>query len=124
MKLFAFLICIIVSSGCFASTQEDFELKYYKLMERYIQTQSDRNQIISTEAKTEQEDLVRSNKLKALDCKGWKENIELFDFILSRFKEYESASEEVRTMGYTKENLQEDSEWLREQLHKPENQCR
>lgn len=115
MKLFAFLICIIVSSGCFASTQEDFELKYYKLMERYIQTQSDRNQIISTEAKTEQEDLVRSNKLKALDCKGWKENIELFDFILSRFKEYESASEEVRTMGYTKENLQEDSEWLREQ---------
>ncbi|EOQ68954.1 hypothetical protein POD11_01480 [Acinetobacter sp. P1(2023)] len=124
MKLFTFLICIIVSSGCFASTQEDFELKYYKLMERYIQTQSDRNQIISTEAKTEQEDLVRSNKLKALDCKGWKENIELFDFILSRFKEYESASEEVRTMGYTKENLQEDSEWLREQLHKPENQCR
>ncbi|GLG84246.1 hypothetical protein I6J48_03215 [Acinetobacter calcoaceticus] len=124
MKLFAFLICVIVSSGCFASTQEDFELKYYKLMERYIQTQSDRNQIISTEAKTEQEDLVRSNKLKALDCKGWKENIELFDFILSRFKEYESASEEVRTMGYTKENLQEDSEWLREQLHKPENQCR
>lgn len=124
MKLFAFLICIIVSSGCFASTQEDFELKYYKLMERYIQTQSDRNQIISTEAKTEQEDLVRSNKLKALDCKGWKENIELFDFILSRFKEYESASEEVRTMGYTIENLQEDSEWLREQLHKPENQCR
>jgi len=124
MKLFAFLICVIVSSGCFASTQEDFELKYYKLMERYIQTQSDRNQIISTEAKTEQEDLVRSNKLKALDCKGWKENIELFAFILSRFKEYESASEEVRTMGYTKENLQEDSEWLREQLHKPENQCR
>ncbi|MDI3451941.1 hypothetical protein QLG01_01860 [Acinetobacter sp. V89_4] len=124
MKLFAFLICVIVSSGCFASNQEDFELKYYKLMERYIQTQSDRNQIISTEAKTEQEDLVRSNKLKALDCKGWKENIELFDFILSRFKEYESASEEVRTMGYTKENLQEDSEWLREQLHKPENQCR
>jgi hypothetical protein len=124
MKLFAFLICVIVSSGCFASTQEDFELKYYKLMERYIQTQSDRNQIISTEAKTEQEDLVRSNKLKALECKGWKENIELFDFILSRFKEYESASEEVRTMGYTKENLQEDSEWLREQLHKPENQCR
>lgn len=124
MKLLVFLICVIVSSGCFASTQEDFELKYYKLMERYIQTQSDRNQIISTEAKTEQEDLVRSNKLKALDCKGWKENIELFDFILSRFKEYESASEEVRTMGYTKENLQEDSEWLREQLHKPENQCR
>jgi hypothetical protein len=124
MKLLAFLICVIVSSGCFASTQEDFEFKYYKLMERYIQTQSDRNQIISTEAKTEQEDLVRSNKLKALDCKGWKENIELFDFILSRFKEYESASEEVRTMGYTKENLQEDSEWLREQLHKPENQCR
>ncbi len=124
MKLFAFLICVIVSSSCFSSTQEDFELKYYKLMERYIQTQSNRNQIISTEAKTEQEDLVRSNKLKALDCKGWKENIELFDFILSRFKEYESASEEVRTMGYTKENLQEDSEWLREQLHKPENQCR
>ncbi|MDS7930556.1 hypothetical protein RMB13_13960 [Acinetobacter sp. V102_4] len=124
MKLFAFLICVIVSSSCFSSTQEDFELKYYKLMERYIQTQSDRNQIISTEAKTEQEDLVRSNKLKALDCKGWKENIELFDFILSRFKEYESASEEVRTMGYTKENLQEDSEWLREQLNKPENQCR
>ncbi|MFP0263923.1 hypothetical protein [Acinetobacter pittii] len=124
MKLFAFLICIIVSSGCFASTQEDFELKYYKLMERYIQTQSDRNQIISTEAKTEQEDLVRSNKLKALDCKGWKENIELVDFILSRFKEYESASEEVRTMGYTKENLQEDSEWLREQLDKPENKCK
>lgn len=124
MKLLAFLICVIVSSGCFASTQEDFELKYYKLMERYIQTQSDRTQIISTEAKTEQEDLVRSNKLKALDCKGWKENIELFDFILSRFKEYESASEEVRTMGYTKENLQEDSEWLREQLNKPENQCR
>ncbi|ENV93858.1 hypothetical protein RMB03_08245 [Acinetobacter sp. V91_7] len=124
MKLFAFLICVIVSSGCFASTQEDFELKYYKLMERYIQTQSDRNQIISTEAKTEQEDLVRSNKLKALDCKGWKENIELFDFILSRFKEYESASEEVRTMGYTKENLQEDSEWLHEQLNQPENQCR
>lgn len=124
MKLLAFLICVIVSSGCIASTQEDFELKYYKLMERYIQTQSDRNQIISTEAKTEQEDLVRSNKLKALDCKGWKENIELFDFILSRFKEYESASEEVRTMRYTKENLQEDSEWLREQLNKPENQCR
>jgi len=124
MKLFAFLIGVIVSSGCFASTQEDFELKYYKLMERYIQTQSDRNQIISTEAKTDQEDLVRSNKLKALDCKGWKENIELFDFILSRFKEYESASEEVRIMGYTKENLQEDSEWLREQLAKPENHCR
>lgn len=124
MKLFAFLICVIVSSGCFASTQEDFELKYYNLMERYIQTQSDRNQVISTEAKTEQEDLVRSNKLKALDCKGWKENIELFDFILSRFKEYESASEEVRIMGYTKENLQEDSEWLREQLDKPENQCK
>ena len=77
MKPFAFLICVIVSSGCFASTQEDFELKYYKLMERYIQTQSDRNQVISTEAKTEQEDLVRSNKLKTLDCKGWKENIEL-----------------------------------------------
>ncbi|MFA2970758.1 hypothetical protein KWE21_09040 [Acinetobacter pittii] len=124
MKLFAFLICVIVSSGCFASTQEDFEIKYYNLMERYIQTQSDRNQVISTEAKTEQEDLVRSNKLKALDCKGWKENIELFDFILSRFKEYESASEEVRIMGYTKENLQEDSEWLREQLDKPENQCK
>ncbi|MNV46897.1 hypothetical protein D3C71_1387440 [compost metagenome] len=124
MKLFAFLICVIVSSGCFASTQEDFELKYYKLMERYIQTQSDRNQIISTEAKTEQEDLVRSNKLKALDCKGWKENIELYDFILSRFKEYEAASEEIRTMGYTKESLQEDSEWLREQLDQPENQCR
>ncbi|MFA2905329.1 hypothetical protein [Acinetobacter pittii] len=124
MKLFSFLICIIVSSGCFASTQEDFELKYYKVMERYIQTQSDRNQIISTEAKTEQEDLVRSNKLKALDCKGWKENIELFDFILNRFKEYESASEEVRIMGYTKENLREDSEWLREQLDKPENKCK
>lgn len=124
MKLFVFLICVIVSSGCFASTQEDFELKYYNLMERYIQTQSDRNQVISTEAKTEQEDLVRSNKLKALDCKGWKENIELFDFILSRFKEYESASEEVRIMGYTKENLREDSEWLREQLDKPENQCK
>lgn len=124
MKLFAFLICIIVSSSCFASTQEDFELKYYKLMERYIQTQSNRNQVISTEAKTEQEDLVRSNKLKALDCKGWKENIELYDFILSRFKEYEAASEEIRTMGYTKESLQEDSEWLREQLDQPENQCR
>ncbi|MBJ8438946.1 hypothetical protein I6M64_16695 [Acinetobacter lactucae] len=124
MKLPAFLIGVIVSSGCFASTQDGFELKYYKLMERYVQTQSDRNQVISTEAKTEQEDLVRSNKLKALDCKGWKENIELFDFILSRFKEYESASEEVRTMGYTKENLQEDSEWLREQLDKPENQCK
>ncbi|MNE30877.1 hypothetical protein D3C80_1244180 [compost metagenome] len=124
MKLFAFLICVIVSSSCFASTQEDFELKYYKLMERYIQTQSNRNQVISTEAKTEQEDLVRSNKLKALDCKGWKENIELYDFILSRFKEYEAASEEIRTMGYTKESLQEDSEWLREQLDQPENQCR
>ncbi|CAI3141481.1 hypothetical protein MWMV17_MWMV17_02197 [Acinetobacter calcoaceticus] len=124
MKLFAFLICIIVSSSCFASTQEDFELKYYKLMERYIQTQSNRNQVISTEEKTEQEDLVRSNKLKALDCKGWKENIELYDFILSRFKEYEAASEEIRTMGYTKESLQEDSEWLREQLDQPENQCR
>ncbi|ENU08549.1 MAG: hypothetical protein ACN6NN_04585 [Acinetobacter calcoaceticus] len=124
MKLFAFLICVIVSSSCFASTQEDFELKYYKLMERYIQTQSNRNQVISTEAKTEQEDLVRSNKLKALDCKGWKENIELYDFILSRFKGYEAASEEIRTMGYTKESLQEDSEWLREQLDQPENQCR
>ncbi|CAI3109295.1 hypothetical protein MWMV18_MWMV18_02644 [Acinetobacter calcoaceticus] len=93
-------------------------------MERYIQTQSNRNQVISTEEKTEQEDLVRSNKLKALDCKGWKENIELYDFILSRFKEYEAASEEIRTMGYTKESLQEDSEWLREQLDQPENQCR
>ena len=124
MKLFAFLICVIVSSSCLASTQEDFELKYYKLMKRYIQTQSDRSQVISTEAKTEQEDLVRSNKLKTLDCKGWKENIDFFDFILSRFKEYESASEEIRTIRYTKENLQEGSEWLREQLDKPENQCR
>lgn len=69
MKLFAFLFCVIVSSTSFASTQKDFELKYYKLMERYVQTQSDRNQVISTEAKNEQEDLARSNKLKALDCK-------------------------------------------------------
>ncbi|AYA01824.1 hypothetical protein BEN74_02360 [Acinetobacter sp. WCHAc010034] len=124
MKLFAFLIYVIVSGSCFASAQKDFELKYYKLMERYVQTQSDRNQVISTEAKNEQEDLTRSNKLKTLDCKGWKENIELYDFVLSRFKEYEGASEGVRAMGYTKESLQEDSEWLREQLDQPENQCK
>lgn len=124
MKLFAFLFCVIVSSTSFASTQKDFELKYSKLLERYIQTQSDRNQVISTEAKNEQEDLARSNKLKALDCKGWKENIELYDFVLNRFKEYEGASEGVRAIVYTKESLQEGSEWLREQLNKPENKCK
>lgn len=113
-----------MSSNCFASNQKDFELKYYKLMERYIQTQSDRNQVISTEGKNKQEDLARSNKLKALDCKGWKENIELFDFVLNGFKEYEKASEGVRALGYTKESLQDDSEWLREQLSLPENQCK
>lgn len=124
MKLFAFLFCVIVSSTSFASTQKDFELKYSKLLERYIQTQSDRSQVISTEAKNEQEDLARSNKLKALDCKGWKENIELYDFVLNRFKEYEGASEGVRAIVYTKESLQEGSEWLREQLNKPENKCK
>ena len=80
--------------------------------------------MISTEAKNEQEDLARSNKLKALDCKGWKENIELYDFVLNRFKEYEGASEGVRAIVYTKESLQEGSEWLREQLNKPENKCK
>lgn len=124
MKLFAFLFCVIVSSTSFASTQKDFELKYSKLLERYIQTQSDRSQVISTEAKNEQEDLARSNKLKALDCKGWKENIELYDFVLNRFKEYEGASEGVRAIVYTKESLQEESEWLREQLNQPENKCK
>ena len=124
MKLFAFLFCVIVSSTSFASTQKDFELKYSKLLERYFQTQSDRSQVISTEAKNEQEDLARSNKLKALDCKGWKENIELYDFVLNRFKEYEGASEGVRAIVYTKESLQEGSEWLREQLNKPENKCK
>lgn len=124
MKLFAFLFCVIVSSTSFASTQKDFELKYSKLLERYFQTQSDRSQVISTEAKNEQEDLARSNKLKALDCKGWKENIELYDFVFNRFKEYEGASEGVRAIVYTKESLQEGSEWLREQLNKPENKCK
>ena len=124
MKFFVFLFFVIVSSSCFASTQEDFELKYYKLMGQYVQTQSDRNQVISTEAKNEREDIARSNKLKALDCKGWKENIELYDFISSRFKEYKAASKGVQIMGYTKEGMQEESEWLHEQLNQPENQCK
>lgn len=124
MKFNILLVCLALSGSCMAATQSDFERKYYELIGQFMQTISDRDQVVLIEARNEKERIARSEKFKALDCKGWKENMAFNDFVLNRFDEYEKSSVELRMMGYTKESFIDENKWLQEQIDHPDYGCK
>lgn len=125
MKLSLFLTCIFIAGNCFADDIQSFKSEYYKLTNQYVATQTERNQIIAMpEGNTAKEIKKRSDKLKKLDCKGWKTNIELNHLIGKALDTYANSPNKPEELAsYSKDLIFSDLEFLNEEFSNPENGC-
>ncbi|MBJ8444728.1 MULTISPECIES: hypothetical protein [Acinetobacter] len=124
MKLIIYFLGFLFMTNSFAGVAQPFEDEYYRLQTKFIEAQTNSNDVYrypDGNMVTKVEDKIKIQA--ARDCLTWKAERDFDLHILNNFKEYESAKEKSFFINASKDEWLNNLKYLNEKINNPENKC-